>query len=338
MPGKKKKYNARFPPARIKKIMQTDEEVGKVAQAVPVIISRALELFAENLLDQANKVTLRRGARTLTPSHLKFCIENERKFDFLRDMVTNVPDLQDDDLEMEGDVIPIEPASKPRPKPLTTNGKPEGIENVFKEPQSRESTPGSPFPSPLSTTPLTPTSIRGGPTSKRRGRPPKQNGSLGRSFPPMPGHKRRLSEDSVPGQGLNNTSCIDLTDGAPEKSVFGSELSPSRPLVIKCNSKFNTSDSSSLPASPLALRVNSTGSNGEHQYQLSSKLNMTSPPSSSYSGGGREGESGYNHHHTTWAAKKKMAGLARSNSTPTGRQTFSYHLCSLPISSYGQKN
>jgi len=38
MPSKKKKYNARFPPARIKKIMQTDEEVGKVAAAVPVII------------------------------------------------------------------------------------------------------------------------------------------------------------------------------------------------------------------------------------------------------------------------------------------------------------
>ena len=31
--------------ARIKKIMQSDEDVGKVAAAVPVIISRALELF-----------------------------------------------------------------------------------------------------------------------------------------------------------------------------------------------------------------------------------------------------------------------------------------------------
>jgi hypothetical protein len=55
MPPKRKKYTARFPPvrlliesiclledhllqARIKKIMQTDEEVGKVAAAVPVII------------------------------------------------------------------------------------------------------------------------------------------------------------------------------------------------------------------------------------------------------------------------------------------------------------
>ena len=56
--------------ARIKKIMQTDEDVGKVAAPVPVIISRALELFVENLLKKANQVTLERGARTLTPSHL----------------------------------------------------------------------------------------------------------------------------------------------------------------------------------------------------------------------------------------------------------------------------
>ena len=72
MPSKKKKYNARFPPvslvyvrglscrdshgkaftlysfqfqARIKKIMQTDEDVGKVAAAVPVIICILCLLF-----------------------------------------------------------------------------------------------------------------------------------------------------------------------------------------------------------------------------------------------------------------------------------------------------
>jgi len=55
--------------------MQSDEEVGKVAAAVPVIISRALELFVENMLKKANEITSRRGARTLTPSHLKFCIK-----------------------------------------------------------------------------------------------------------------------------------------------------------------------------------------------------------------------------------------------------------------------
>ena len=56
--------------ARIKKIMQSDEDVGKVAAAVPVLISKSLELFAEKLLRSANDVIERRGARTLTPSHL----------------------------------------------------------------------------------------------------------------------------------------------------------------------------------------------------------------------------------------------------------------------------
>ena len=71
MPSKKKKFNARFPPARIKKIMQLDEDVGKVASAVPVMISRALEIFMENLLLQSSQLAGSKGARTLTTSHLK---------------------------------------------------------------------------------------------------------------------------------------------------------------------------------------------------------------------------------------------------------------------------
>ncbi|KAK6466359.1 dr1-associated corepressor-like [Huso huso] len=96
MPSKKKKYNARFPPARIKKIMQTDEEIGKVAAAVPVIISRALELFLESLLTKACHVTQSRNAKTMTSSHLKQCIELEQQFDFLKDLVAAVPDMQGD--------------------------------------------------------------------------------------------------------------------------------------------------------------------------------------------------------------------------------------------------
>lgn len=94
MPSKKKKYNSRFPPARIKKIMQTDEEIGKVAAAVPVIISRALELFLESLLTKACHVTQSRNAKTMTTSHLKQCIELEQQFDFLKDLVAAVPDMQ----------------------------------------------------------------------------------------------------------------------------------------------------------------------------------------------------------------------------------------------------
>ncbi|KAM8793756.1 dr1-associated corepressor [Eudromia elegans] len=93
MPSKKKKYNARFPPARIKKIMQTDEEIGKVAAAVPVIISRALELFLAALLRRACHVTQARNAKTMTTAHLKQCIELEQQFDFLKDLVAAVPDM-----------------------------------------------------------------------------------------------------------------------------------------------------------------------------------------------------------------------------------------------------
>uniref|UniRef100_A0A8U8BSQ1 Dr1-associated corepressor n=1 Tax=Geospiza parvula TaxID=87175 RepID=A0A8U8BSQ1_GEOPR len=103
MPSKKKKYNARFPPARIKKIMQTDEEIGKVAAAVPVIISRALELFLESLLRKACHVTQSRNAKTMTTSHLKQCIELEQQFDFLKDLVAAVPDMQGDGDDAHGD-------------------------------------------------------------------------------------------------------------------------------------------------------------------------------------------------------------------------------------------
>ncbi|XP_022910435.1 dr1-associated corepressor [Onthophagus taurus] len=98
MPSKKKKYNARFPASRIKKIMQTDEEVGKVAQAVPVIISRTLELFVESLLKKSMQITQARNAKTLTQSHMKQCILSESRFDFLKDLVKDIPDasVQDD--------------------------------------------------------------------------------------------------------------------------------------------------------------------------------------------------------------------------------------------------
>ncbi|ALC42305.1 NC2alpha [Drosophila busckii] len=93
MPSKKKKYNARFPAGRIKKIMQSDEEIGKVAQAVPVILSRTLELFVESLLTKTLRITNARSAKTLSPSHMKQCIMSEQRFDFLKELVRNIPDI-----------------------------------------------------------------------------------------------------------------------------------------------------------------------------------------------------------------------------------------------------
>jgi len=90
--------------------MQTDEEVGKVAAAVPVIISRALELFVESLLTKAVQITSARNAKTLSPAHLKQCILAESRFDFLKDLVLSIPDVQGDG-EDGGSSVPATPVS-----------------------------------------------------------------------------------------------------------------------------------------------------------------------------------------------------------------------------------
>lgn len=87
----KKKYNTKFPMARIKKIMQKDEEVGKVAQATPILISKALELFMQNLINGAADCARARHARTLSTFHLKECITNTQQFDFLKHLVESIP-------------------------------------------------------------------------------------------------------------------------------------------------------------------------------------------------------------------------------------------------------
>ncbi|CAD5123894.1 DgyrCDS12201 [Dimorphilus gyrociliatus] len=97
MPIKRKKFNSRFPTARIKKIMQTDDDIGKVAAIVPVVISRALELFIDGLVKKSYEQTKSRNAKTLTTSHIKQVIHEEKGFDFLKDLVQNVPDRSAED-------------------------------------------------------------------------------------------------------------------------------------------------------------------------------------------------------------------------------------------------
>nr|SVE77335.1 EOG090X0H1B [Daphnia lumholtzi]SVE77955.1 EOG090X0H1B [Daphnia lumholtzi]SVE78584.1 EOG090X0H1B [Daphnia lumholtzi] len=55
---------------------------------------RALELFVESLLTKAVQITSARNAKTLSPAHLKQCILAESRFDFLKDLVLTIPDVQ----------------------------------------------------------------------------------------------------------------------------------------------------------------------------------------------------------------------------------------------------
>lgn len=91
MPGRGRYSSiARFPPNRIKKIMQEDEEVGKMTHPVPVMVARCLELFTARLVSRAGQVAEERGARTLSTLHLRAAVEGDITLDFLRPLVAKV--------------------------------------------------------------------------------------------------------------------------------------------------------------------------------------------------------------------------------------------------------
>lgn len=68
-------------------------------------IPRTLELFVESMLTKTLRITNARNAKTLSPSHMKQCIMSESRFDFLRELVKNVPDINVAD-EQQCDIYP----------------------------------------------------------------------------------------------------------------------------------------------------------------------------------------------------------------------------------------
>ncbi|KAF1988057.1 histone-fold-containing protein [Aulographum hederae CBS 113979] len=82
----------KFPVARIKRIMQADEDVGKVAQVTPVAVSKALELFMISLVTKAASEAKSRSSKRVTAAHLKAAVLNDEQFDFLNDIVSKVAD------------------------------------------------------------------------------------------------------------------------------------------------------------------------------------------------------------------------------------------------------
>ncbi|KAF4471654.1 dna polymerase epsilon subunit c [Fusarium albosuccineum] len=80
----------KFPTARIKRIMQADEEVGKVAQQTPIAVGKALELFMIQLVSKSADVAKEKGSKRVTAPMLKQVVETDEQWDFLRDIVSRV--------------------------------------------------------------------------------------------------------------------------------------------------------------------------------------------------------------------------------------------------------
>ncbi|KAI1815313.1 hypothetical protein GGS20DRAFT_354237 [Poronia punctata] len=80
----------KFPTARIKRIMQADEEVGKVAQQTPIAVGKALELFMVQLVQKSAEVAKDKNSKRITAAMLKQAIDSTNEWDFLRDIVAKV--------------------------------------------------------------------------------------------------------------------------------------------------------------------------------------------------------------------------------------------------------
>lgn len=95
-----------FPVARIKRIMQADDDVGKVAQVTPVVVSKALELFMISLVTKAAAEAKSRNSKRVGALHLKQAITKNEQFDFLNDIVSKVADApeknESDPMDVDG--------------------------------------------------------------------------------------------------------------------------------------------------------------------------------------------------------------------------------------------
>lgn len=82
----------KFPVARIKRIMQADEDIGKVAQATPTAAAKALELFLASLTIKSAAVARNVSSKRITVNHLKAAIAHDKNFDFLNDICAEAAD------------------------------------------------------------------------------------------------------------------------------------------------------------------------------------------------------------------------------------------------------
>lgn len=80
----------KFPTARIKRIMQADEEVGKVAQSTPIAVGKALEMFMIQLVSKSADVAREKGSKRVSAVMLKEVVEGDEQWDFLRDITSKV--------------------------------------------------------------------------------------------------------------------------------------------------------------------------------------------------------------------------------------------------------
>ncbi|WUR02194.1 dr1-associated corepressor [Vairimorpha necatrix] len=88
MTDNSKKLRSVFPAARLKKIMQSNEEVGKMGVSVPFITSKALEMFIEEIVKLTYKELESTKGNRITVEHIRKVIKDNPKYEFLSNVTS----------------------------------------------------------------------------------------------------------------------------------------------------------------------------------------------------------------------------------------------------------
>ena len=89
------KKKTKFPLTRIKKIMQQNEEVGKASITVPVVLSKAIELLFEELIEKMKNKADDRKSKKIIAQDLKDVISsNQVEYNFLNSIFTTESQIE----------------------------------------------------------------------------------------------------------------------------------------------------------------------------------------------------------------------------------------------------
>lgn len=84
-----KKIRSIFPAARLKKIMQSNEDVGKMSVSVPYVASKALEMFINDFVLATYDESKKKKANRITIEHIRTTVKNNPLFEFLQNTVNS---------------------------------------------------------------------------------------------------------------------------------------------------------------------------------------------------------------------------------------------------------
>jgi len=83
-----KKRKTRFPISRVKKLVQQNEDIGKTSVTVPVVLSKAIELFFAQFISKMIEKAKTRKSNKIQILDFKGVIEeNLEHYFFLKDML-----------------------------------------------------------------------------------------------------------------------------------------------------------------------------------------------------------------------------------------------------------